>query len=47
MKHQNYTQNLEVDGPYVDERVSLVDCVLIFLAGVSVGLITALIATGN
>jgi len=47
MKHQNYTQNLEVDGPYVDERVSLVDCVLIFLTGVSVGLITALIATGN
>lgn len=47
MKHQNYTQNLEVDGPYKDNKISLVDCVLIFLTGVSVGLITALIATGN
>ncbi len=47
MKHQNYTQNFEVDGPYQDNKISLVDCVFIFLAGVSVGLITALIATGN
>lgn len=47
MKHQNYTQNLEVDGPYKDDSIKLVDCAFIFLAGVSVGLITALIATGN
>ena len=47
MKHQNYTQNLEVDGPYVDERVSLVDCVLIFLTGVSVGVIAFILITGN
>jgi hypothetical protein len=47
MKHQNYTENFEVDGPYQDNKISLVDCVFIFLAGVSVGLITALIATGN
>jgi hypothetical protein len=47
MKHQNYTENFEVDGPYQDNKISLVDCVLIFLTGVSVGLITALIATGN
>ena len=47
MKHQNYTENFEVDGPYQDNKISLVDCVFIFFAGVSVGLITALIATGN
>ena len=47
MKHQNYTENFEVDGPYQDNKISLVDCVFIFLAGVSVGLITAIIATGN
>jgi hypothetical protein len=47
MKHQNYTENFEVDGPYQDNKISLVDCVFIFLAGVTVGLITALIATGN
>jgi hypothetical protein len=48
MKHQNYTQNFEVDGPYKsDIRISFIDCVMIFLAGVTIGLITALIATGN
>ena len=47
MKHQNYTQNLEVDGPYQDNKISLVNCVFIFLAGVSVGLIAALLITGN
>ena len=47
MKHQNYTENFEVDGPYQDNKISRVDCVFIFLAGVSVGLITAIIATGN
>jgi hypothetical protein len=46
MKHQNYTQNLEVDGPYQDKSIRLVDCVFIFLAGVSVGIITALLTTG-
>jgi hypothetical protein len=47
MKHQNYTENFEVDGPYLDQRISLVDCVFIFLAGVSVGIIAALLITGN
>ena len=47
MKHQNYTQNFEVDGPYREEGITLADCAFIFLAGVTVGLITALIATGN
>ena len=47
MKHENYTQNFEVDGPYTDNKISLVDCVFIFLAGVTVGVITALISTGN
>jgi hypothetical protein len=48
MKHQNYTQNFEVDGPYKsDIRISFIDCVMIFLAGVAIGLVTALISTGN
>jgi len=48
MKHSNYTQNFEVDGPYKsDIRISLADCVMIFLAGVTIGVITALISTGN
>jgi len=47
MKHQNYTENFEVDGPYQDNKISLVDCVFIFLAGVAIGLVTALISTGN
>ena len=46
MKHQNYTQNLEVDGPYKDDSIKLVDCAFIFLAGVSVGLITAILTLG-
>jgi hypothetical protein len=46
MKHDNYTQNFEVDGPYSDNSIKLVDCAFIFLAGVSVGLITALLALG-
>ena len=47
MKHQNYTENFEVDGPYEDKSIKLVDCVFIFLAGVSVGIIAALLITGN
>ena len=47
MKHDKYTQNLEVDGPYEDKSIKLVDCVFIFLAGVSVGIIAALLTTGN
>lgn len=47
MKHQNYTQNLEVDGPYKDNKISLVDCVFIFLAGVTVGVIAFILITGN
>ena len=47
MKHQNYTENFEVDGPYLDQRISLVDCVFIFLAGVSVGVIAFILITGN
>jgi len=46
MKHQNYTQILEVDGPYQDNKISLVDCVFIFLAGVTVGLIAAMLTMG-
>lgn len=46
MKHQNYTENFEIDGPYLDQRISLVDCVFIFLAGVSVGLIAAILTMG-
>lgn len=46
MKHQNYTQNLEVDGPYTDSRVSLVDCVFIFLAGVTLGVLTVIFTMG-
>lgn len=47
MKHQNYTENFEVDGPYKDNKISLVDCVFIFLAGVSVGVIAFILITGN
>jgi hypothetical protein len=47
MKHQNYTENFEVDGPYLDQRISLVDCVFIFLAGVTVGVIAFILITGN
>lgn len=46
MKHQNYTQNFEVDGPYREEGITLADCAFIFLAGVSVGLIIAIISLG-
>lgn len=46
MKHQNYTENFEVDGPYQDNKISFVDCVFIFLAGVTVGLITAMLTMG-
>jgi len=47
MKHQNYTENFEVDGPYKDNKISLVDCVFIFLAGVTVGVIGFILTTGN
>jgi trehalose utilization protein len=46
MKHQNYTENFEVDGPYQDCKISWFDCVFIFLAGVTVGVITAIFAMG-
>lgn len=46
MKHQNYTQNFEVDGPYREEGITLADCAFIFLAGVSVGLIAAILTMG-
>ena len=47
MKHQNYTENFEVDGPYQDNKISIVDCVFIFLAGVTVGVIGFILTTGN
>lgn len=47
MKHRNYTENFEVDGPYSDKNINFIDCVMIFLAGVAIGLVTALISTGN
>jgi hypothetical protein len=47
MKHQNYTENFEVDGPYEDKSIKLVDCVFIFLAGVAVGVIAFILITGN
>lgn len=46
MKHQNYTENFEVDGPYEDSSISLVDCVFIFLAGVTVGVIGFILTMG-
>jgi hypothetical protein len=46
MKHQNYTENFEVDGPYEDKSISLVDCVFIFLAGVTVGVIGFILTMG-
>ena len=46
MKHQNYTQN-GLDGPYKPTKPTLADLTLLWLSGVAVGLIIALIATGN